>query len=501
MRQGNDVGTQYRSGIYFYDEEQERLALASRDAFQKELQRGGLRADHDRDRVRARILFRRGLPPAVPREEPRRLLRPRRHRRVMSDRPGRGARPLTAVYTGPTPEYACAMVRDRERPWSLVLATCGAVGLLATGCGGGSSEPPVDAGPPIDAPLEGFTALDVECPGGPGCASAGDGVLEVGAAAVPFTPTIVETYTDENGDHEYQSDEPYDDVNNNGEFDAYWLFGGARAAVGARTDIEARALALRQGDTTVALVYLDAVGLLLDDIDAIRNHPMLAGDDLDHVIIGATHAHDTPDTVGLWGRTEFVTGRVPAHIAALIDAAASAVHQAVAGLTPARMIIAKTLVLDDPEDPQSRTLQWNQDIRDPKIFDPSMTVARFVRDDAPTETIGTLINWADPPRGLALLRRAGRNQRALPALAAADRRGWPRDRRPVPARSRSARPRRRGPCTCRGRWAARSARSATPRRCCPTARRSSSRATRRTRPSAATWAARASRSSPTTARP
>lgn len=33
MRQGNDVGAQYRSGIYVYSEEQRRLAEASRDAF------------------------------------------------------------------------------------------------------------------------------------------------------------------------------------------------------------------------------------------------------------------------------------------------------------------------------------------------------------------------------------------------------------------------------------------------------------------------------------
>jgi peptide-methionine (S)-S-oxide reductase len=39
MRQGNDVGTQYRSGIYFYDDEQRRSAEASRDAFQQELGR------------------------------------------------------------------------------------------------------------------------------------------------------------------------------------------------------------------------------------------------------------------------------------------------------------------------------------------------------------------------------------------------------------------------------------------------------------------------------
>jgi peptide-methionine (S)-S-oxide reductase len=37
MRQGNDIGTQYRSGIYYYDEEQRHAAEASRDAFQHEL--------------------------------------------------------------------------------------------------------------------------------------------------------------------------------------------------------------------------------------------------------------------------------------------------------------------------------------------------------------------------------------------------------------------------------------------------------------------------------
>ncbi|XP_047322923.1 peptide methionine sulfoxide reductase-like [Impatiens glandulifera] len=38
-RQGNDVGTQYRSGIYFYTEEEERLAIESRDRQQKVLNR------------------------------------------------------------------------------------------------------------------------------------------------------------------------------------------------------------------------------------------------------------------------------------------------------------------------------------------------------------------------------------------------------------------------------------------------------------------------------
>lgn len=44
MRQGNDVGTQYRSGIYVEDDEQRRLAEASREAFQKVLREAGFGA-------------------------------------------------------------------------------------------------------------------------------------------------------------------------------------------------------------------------------------------------------------------------------------------------------------------------------------------------------------------------------------------------------------------------------------------------------------------------
>jgi len=41
MRQGNDVGTQYRSAIYCYGEGQRRAAEASRDAFQRVLRAAG----------------------------------------------------------------------------------------------------------------------------------------------------------------------------------------------------------------------------------------------------------------------------------------------------------------------------------------------------------------------------------------------------------------------------------------------------------------------------
>lgn len=41
MRQGNDIGTQYRSAIYTYGDAQQDRALQSRDAFQRDLTKAG----------------------------------------------------------------------------------------------------------------------------------------------------------------------------------------------------------------------------------------------------------------------------------------------------------------------------------------------------------------------------------------------------------------------------------------------------------------------------
>lgn len=44
MRQGNDRGTQYRSGLYYYDDAQKALALQSGESFQKKLEAAGFGA-------------------------------------------------------------------------------------------------------------------------------------------------------------------------------------------------------------------------------------------------------------------------------------------------------------------------------------------------------------------------------------------------------------------------------------------------------------------------
>ena len=103
MRQGNDVGTQYRSGIYTFSPAQSKAAEASKAMYEKELAKKRFGAHHHRDRRCPAVLLRRGLSPAVPGQEPVRLLRARRHRRVLPDRHRRQAGPagVTPLITSP----------------------------------------------------------------------------------------------------------------------------------------------------------------------------------------------------------------------------------------------------------------------------------------------------------------------------------------------------------------------------------------------------------------
>lgn len=265
---------------------------------------------------------------------------------------------------------------------------------VLVGCGDNAGGPQ-DAG--ADARMEGFDEPDIVCPGGSGCATRGDGQLSVGVGKRVWTPPIQETFTDENMDWEWSSDEPFDDVNGNGKFDAVWVFGGGRAAQGVISDVEARAIAFEEGDLTVVVLSLDAVGLLSPDMDRIRNHPNLAGLDVDHIVVTSTHAHNAPDTIGLWGPQATSTGRVDFVLQSLYDNASLAVKDALTTMQPAQLTIAATKLLNDPANPTSLTDDFNKDIRDPVIFDPTLTIARFTKVGAPTETIATLVNWADHP--------------------------------------------------------------------------------------------------------
>ena len=90
MRQGNDVGSQYRSGVYATSDAQVETAEKVRDAYDESLRAAGREPITTEARGRRPLLLRRGLPPAVPAQGPQRLLRPERDWGLLSDPDRRG---------------------------------------------------------------------------------------------------------------------------------------------------------------------------------------------------------------------------------------------------------------------------------------------------------------------------------------------------------------------------------------------------------------------------
>ncbi len=98
MRQGNDVGTQYRSAIYWTTPEQEQTARELTKAYGDELARRGLGeiTTEIRPASETPYFYAEDAAPAVPRQEPLRLPLPRQHgREVPRDRltPAEGRQP------------------------------------------------------------------------------------------------------------------------------------------------------------------------------------------------------------------------------------------------------------------------------------------------------------------------------------------------------------------------------------------------------------------------
>ncbi len=259
--------------------------------------------------------------------------------------------------------------------------------------------------------------VDVICPGDPSgaCDFAEDSTLYAGAAAVVATPTAYETWTDRDGNgtysaaiDEYQDcglnrlcpeDEGYpgpDEGEGDGTFQPLWLagFGNSRAVKDVADDIWARATVLRQGNTEIAVVSCDLVGLFINEVEVMRERAK-AELGIDHILLSSTHVHEVPDTMGQWGRVLAESGVNPAHLALLHDSVFEAIRQAQASAVPVEVRAGR---VDVPRDAwQGRGINnVNVDTRDPNITDERILTTRFV-DASSGATVATWINFANHP--------------------------------------------------------------------------------------------------------
>lgn len=214
------------------------------------------------------------------------------------------------------------------------------------------------------------------------------GQLSAGFAAFKITPEVPDKWTDTNGDAKYnpKDGETFTDGNGNGKFDPVWIagFSNSKAANGIHDDLWARAMVIDNGKTRIALVVLDAIGLMADNIIDIRQ--LIPADaSVTYTIVTSTHDHEAPDLMGLWGETPFKNGINPECLKYVKAQAAKSVVEAVKNLKPARLEISEDL---------TSAIPLVKDTRQPEVFDSGLRLIKAV-DKASGQTLGSLTAWAD----------------------------------------------------------------------------------------------------------
>ncbi len=214
--------------------------------------------------------------------------------------------------------------------------------------------------------------------------------LSAGFSAVRITPEVPDRWIDINGNARYKPKEgdTFIDGNGNGRFDPVWIagFGNRRAANGVNDDLWARTMIIDNGITSIAIVVLDAIGLMHDDVIDIRRR-IPEGSGITYTIIATTHTHQAPDLLGLWGKSPLKSGVDGDYLEFVKVQTVKSVLSAVENIRPARFELSEDL---------NSAAHLVADTRKPEVFDAGL---RFIRvtDRESGNILGTLSAWGNHP--------------------------------------------------------------------------------------------------------
>lgn len=161
-------------------------------------------------------------------------------------------------------------------------------------------------------------------------------------------------------------------------------FGNNRKATKVHDAISARAVVLGDGSLKIALVSVDVVGIFLPTVEQIREK--LPG--FKYVLVSATHNHEGPDTLGLWGPTPLQSGVDPEYLKKVESGCIDAVKAAEKALKPAT---ARIGTASDPS--------LIRDSRLPNVPHDEIVALRF-EDPATKKPLGILVQWNCHPETL-----------------------------------------------------------------------------------------------------
>jgi len=153
-------------------------------------------------------------------------------------------------------------------------------------------------------------------------------------------------------------------------------FGHNRAATKVHDPIMARAVVLSDGKQKVALVCVDVVGLFNSVAESVRKQ--LEG--FAYVCVSSTHNHEGPDTLGLWGKSPFVSGVDKGYMKEVEAGIVTGIKNADKAMKPAT---ARIGTVNAPE--------LLHDAREPYVKHDDLVAIRFEATDG--KPVGVLVQW------------------------------------------------------------------------------------------------------------
>ena len=161
-------------------------------------------------------------------------------------------------------------------------------------------------------------------------------------------------------------------------------FGKNRTATKVHDPIMARAIVLEHDKKKIGIVAVDVVGLFIEGAQRVRKQLPA----FDYILVSATHNHEGPDTMGLWGPNLFTSG---------IDA--DYLKQVETGIVRAIQHADKNKQTVQASIGSAKAPELLHDGREPYVKHDELVALRF--EDADKKTAGVVVQWNCHPETLS----------------------------------------------------------------------------------------------------
>ncbi|MEM8609761.1 MAG: neutral/alkaline non-lysosomal ceramidase N-terminal domain-containing protein [Myxococcota bacterium] len=193
-------------------------------------------------------------------------------------------------------------------------------------------------------------------------------------------------------------------------------FGTDRQATGYNDRVWARGIVFAGPGGRVAIVSVDVIGYFRNETETLR--AMISPDSgIDYAVISSTHQHEGPDTMGLWGASQFQSGADFGYLDYINETVADCIDEAAANLEEARLRSVTTtseglsLGIADEDDgfgvADGKVLEGDEELApetEGRFVDPRLSVlqvtGREMNGDGEYDVLATLVNFASHPESL-----------------------------------------------------------------------------------------------------